>query len=183
MAIIRVGGHLGAGKTTLCKKLAEHLGYQYSYTGGIFREIAKERGLTIEEFYGQLVADSDLEKSVDNRQIALMMSSDNLVMEGRITAFLPCAFRPVNLFIRVDELTGALRQMNRPENKSRTINEMIALSRERVKNEKQRYQDLYGIPDHLDESCYDIVIDATHLSPEELFQEIIRQIEDHLKPA
>ncbi len=32
MAVIRVGGHLGAGKTTLCKKLAKHLGYEYSYT-------------------------------------------------------------------------------------------------------------------------------------------------------
>ncbi len=181
MAIIRVGGHLGAGKTTLCKKLAEHLGYQYSYTGGIFREMAKERGLTIEEFYSQLVADPALEKSVDDRQIALMMSKDNLVMEGRITAFLPCAFRPVNLFIKVDEQTGALRQMNRPENHSRTISEMIALSRKRVREEQERYRNLYQIPNHLDEKCYHLVVDSTHLSPENLLWEVVCQVKDHLK--
>lgn len=181
MAIIRVGGHLGAGKTTLCKKLAEHLGYQYSYTGGVFREMAKERGLTIEEFYSQLVADPALEKSVDDRQIDLMMSRDNLVMEGRITAFLPCAFRPVNLFIKVDEVEGVRRQMNRPENHGRTIYEMLVLSRKRVREERERYQLLYEIPDHLDEKCYHLVVDSTYLSPEELLQEVIRQIEDHLK--
>jgi predicted cytidylate kinase len=181
VAIIRVGGNLGSGKTTLCKKLAEHLGYQYSYTGGIFREMAKERGLTIEEFYSQLVADPVLEKSVDDRQIALMMSKDNLVMEGRITAFLPCAFRPVNLFIKVDETTGASRQLNRPENHDRTIDEMIALSRKRVRDERDRYWNLYRIPNHLDERCYHLVIDSTDLYPEELLQEVICQIEDYLK--
>src|SRR3989344_2592842 len=82
MAVICVGGHLGAGKTTLCKKLAKHLGYHYSYAGGMFREMAKERGLTIEEFYSQLVTDPVLEKSVDDRQIDLMMSRDGLIMEG-----------------------------------------------------------------------------------------------------
>ncbi len=181
MAIIRVGGHLGAGKTVLCKKLAEHLGYQYFYTGGIFREMAKERGLTIEEFYSQLVADPALEKSVDDRQVALMMSKDNLVMEGRISAFLPCAFRPVNLFIKVDEEVGVRRQMNRPENQGKTFEEMLALSRKRIQDELERYRILYQIPDHLDESCYDIVIDATFLSPDELFEETVRRIKAHLK--
>lgn len=181
MAIIRVGGHLGAGKTTLCKRLAEYLGYEYSYTGGIFREMAKERGLTIEEFYSQLVADPVLEKSVDDRQIALMMSRNNLVMEGRITAFLPCAFRPVNLFIKVDEAEGIRRQMNRAENQGKKFDEMLALTRRRVQDERERYRTLYQIPDHLDEGCYDIVIDSTRRSPDELLEETIRRIEDHLK--
>ena len=181
MAVIRVGGHLGAGKTTLCKRLAEHFGYRYSYTGGIFREMAKEKGLTIEEFYSQLVADPALEKSVDDRQVALMMTRDNLVMEGRITAFLPCAFRPIGLFIKVDETEGVRRQMNRPENQNKRFEEMLALSRRRVQDERERYRALYQIPDHLDESCYDIVVDATFLSPDELLKETVRRIEEHLK--
>jgi|SRR3989338_1983603 len=181
MAIIRVGGNLGAGKTTLCKRLAQYLDYQYTYTGGIFREMAAERGLSIEEFYKQLVADPELEKSVDDRQIKLMVTCDNLVAEGRITAFLPCAFKPVNLFIKVDEEVGVRRQMNRPENQGKTFEEMLVLTRERVENEKERYKNLYGILNHLDEKCYDIVIDATDLFPDELFEETVRQIENYLK--
>lgn len=183
MAIIRVGGNLGAGKTTLCKKLSEYLGYYYSYTGGIFREMAKEKGLALEEFYSQLEADPVLEKSVDDCQIALMMSRDNLVMEGRVMAFLPFSkvFRKINLFIKVDEDTGILRQMNRTENQDKTFEEMKALTRKRVQDEISRYKKLYNISNHLDENCYDIVVDSTHLSPDELLQEVIRQIEDYLK--
>lgn len=181
MAVIRVGGNLGAGKTTLCKRLAKYLEYEYSYTGGIFREMARERGLTIEEFYDQLVADPVLEKSVDDRQIALMMSRDNLVMEGRITAFLPCAFRPINLFIKVDETEGVRRQMNRPENRGKEFDEMLALTRKRIQDEQERYQILYQIPNHLDENCFDIVIDTTTLSPDEVFEEATHQIKKHLK--
>ncbi len=143
--------------------------------------MAKEKGLTIEEFYSQLIADPALEKSVDDRQVALMMARDNLVMEGRITAFLPCAFRPVNLFIKVDERVGAFRQLNRPENHGKTIDEMLVLSRKRADDERKRYWNLYQIPNHLDEKCYDLVIDSTQLSPEELLKEVIRQIEYHLK--
>ena len=60
VAIIRVGGNLGAGKTTVCKKLAEYLGYRYFNTGGVFREMAKERGLTIEKFYSQISSQTTL---------------------------------------------------------------------------------------------------------------------------
>lgn len=183
MAIIRVGGNLGAGKSTLCSRLAAYFGYEYSYTGGIFREMAKEKGLTIEEFYGQLVADPVLEKSIDDKQIALMMSKDNLVVEGRVAAFLPCSpgSRKINLFIKVDEETGVRRQMNRPENQSKTFEEMLVLSRKRIRDEQERYWSLYQIPDHLDEKCYDVVIDATHLSPDELFEETVRRVEEYLK--
>ena len=51
MAIITIGGNVGAGKTTLASKLAEALGYEDLSMGGLFREIAAERGMTIEEFY------------------------------------------------------------------------------------------------------------------------------------
>ena len=183
MAIIRVGGNLGAGKTTLCKRLAEHLKYRYSYAGGIFREMAAERNLSIEEFYKQLEAEPELEKSVDNRQVELMMTCENLVAEGRISAFLPYShqFRAIDLFIKVNEEVGVRRQMNRLENHGKTFEQMLALSRRRIQNEQDRYRSLYWIPDHLDEKCYDIVIDATNLSPDELFEETVRRIEKHLK--
>lgn len=110
-----------------------------------------------------------------------MMSKDDLVMEGRITAFLPCAFRPVNLFIKVDETEGVRRQMNRPENQGKEFNEMLVLTRKRIQDERERYQALYQISNHLDEKCYHLVVNSTHLSPEELLREVIRQIEDFLQ--
>jgi len=56
MAVIRVSGNIGSGKTTLSKRLAKELGYGYHYTGGIFRKLAAEAGLSIEDYYAQVSA-------------------------------------------------------------------------------------------------------------------------------
>ena len=176
MAIVRVGGNLGAGKTTLCEKLAEYLGYRYFCTGGIFREMAKERGLTIEEFYSQIASEPMLERGVDNRQIELMSACDDLVVEGRIAAFLPCSFKAVNVFLKVSEEEGVRRMLKREENKEHSLEEMLNLSRHRVKEEREHYRTLYGINDHLDEREYDIIIDTTWMSPEEALTATIRAI-------
>jgi adenylate kinase family enzyme len=47
--IITLGGHLGAGKSTLGKKLAEHFSYRQYSTGGLMREMASDRWVSIIE--------------------------------------------------------------------------------------------------------------------------------------
>ncbi len=49
-ATITVGGLAGTGTSTLSRRLAERLGLPYVYTGGLFREEAARRGLTLDEF-------------------------------------------------------------------------------------------------------------------------------------
>src|SRR5258708_3743076 len=87
MAIITIGGNVGAGKTTLAVRLANELGYKTLSMGGTFREMAAERGMTIEEFYGKLKNNPDLEKSADRAQRDLMQKEDDLVVQGRIAWF------------------------------------------------------------------------------------------------
>ncbi len=184
MAIIRVSGNLGSGKTTLCLRLADFLGYKNYYTGDIFRELAKEKGLSIEEFYKNMSSNPDLEKEIDNRQIKLMMEEDNLVVQGRLAPFQPCnsAVKKLNVFIKVSPEEGARRQLKRRENYGRTFEEMLSLSQERAKEEMHRYQLLYGIENYLDESKFDIVLDTTNLSKEESFKALLRLIEYSLEP-
>lgn len=47
--IITISGRQGAGKTTLAKNLSERLGYDFISVGDIQGQIARERGLTINE--------------------------------------------------------------------------------------------------------------------------------------
>lgn len=175
--VIRVGGNIGAGKTTLCNMLAVYLGYRYFSTGNVFRDMAKKRGLTIEEFYSQISSEPALEKAVDKGQTALMNTIDNLIVEGRIAAFLPCSFKTVNVFLKVDEEEGARRILRREENKERSFEEILNLSRQRVEEERARYRALYGIKDHLDEHKYDIIIDTSPMSPEEALAATVIAIE------
>lgn len=177
MTVIRVSGDLGSGKTTLCPRLAKALGYKYSYTGAIFRELAGERGLSIEAFYAQMVENPDLERSIDKRQETLMSKHPNLVVEGRVVPFLHCPFQTINVKIAVTPEEGIRRQLFRPENHNKTPEEMAELSEKRVEDERERYRALYGIDDYLLNEHFDIVIDTTDLNPEEAFELLMEKLQ------
>jgi len=49
-------------------------------------------------------------------------------------------------------------------------------TRERVESEKRRYIKFYGI-DLDDKSVYDMVIDTTHIKPEEIVEKILKEYE------
>ncbi len=181
MPVIRVSGNPGSGKTTLCKRLADYLRYGYSYTGGIFREFAKERGLSIEEFYKQVSSNPELEKSIDARQEKLMNERDNLIVEGRMAPFLSCAFKTINVKIAVSPGEGARRQLLRKENKNKALSEMIILSEERMNQERERYRALYGIDDYLADERFDIILDTTELDVDEAFEELLKAVNKLLK--
>ena len=103
MAIITFGGYIGSGKSTVAPLVAQALGYENLYVGGIFREIAKERGMSLEKFYASLASDPELERSVDARQIDLMHRS-NLVVQGRMAYFFAkqSGQPAINIFLAVD---------------------------------------------------------------------------------
>lgn len=178
MAVIRVTGHIGSGKSTLCKELAKALNYEYHYTGGIVRTMAAEMGLSIEDFYKWLERHPEKERSVDNRQEELMIEKDNLVVEGRMAPFLGCAFKTVNIFLRVHKEEGAKRLQKRPENRGKTIDELMQSAGEREDAERKRYWELYGLEDHLDENdpIFDIIIDTTRKTEEEVLKYALKWI-------
>ncbi len=180
--IIRISGNQGSGKTTMARRLAEKLGWQFSYTGGIFREMAREAGLAIEEFYAKMKADPELEKSIDRKQEALMMAEDNLVVDGRLAAFQNTVFPAFNIFLKVGRLEGARRQKLRSENRHRELEEVAASTDERMANERARYKDLYGIEDHMDESRFDYVLDTTELDEDAVFQSCLRAVMAKINP-
>lgn len=179
MAIIRVSGNLGSGKTTICERLAVALGYENHYTGQVFRDLAKEKGLSIEVFYKQMVDNPELEKDIDNRQAMLMLTKDNIVVQGRMAPFLPWkpGCKKIDIFFKVSDEEGARRQLQRKENKDKSLEEMIRLSNERTNEERERYGMLYPhIPDYLNEALFDIVIDTTYLNPDQVFEKLFNKI-------
>jgi predicted cytidylate kinase len=183
MAIITIGGHVGAGKTTLANRLAEALGYENLYMGAIFRKIAAERGMTIEEFYAKLQEDPKLEQSIDERQSKLMSEKDNLVVQGRVAWFFAKGsfFTVFNIFLAVDPAVGAERSAQRPENQGRPIAEIKRANAARMRTEVERYKNLYGIENFLDPGHYDYILDTTSMSEDEVLAKMIEKIKDRIE--
>ncbi len=183
MAIITIGGNVGAGKTTLAARLAETLGYEELYMGGLFREIAAERGMTIEAFYADLKNDPKLEQSVDERQAKLMREKDNLVIQGRVAWFFSkgSLFTVFNVFLAVDPVVGAERSGRRPENVGRPIQEVKLANAVRAQQEVERYRKLYGINNFLDPGHYDYVLDTSRLTEDEVLAKIVEKIDERIE--
>ncbi len=181
MAIITIGGNLGAGKTTLAEKLAPALGYEELYVGAIFREMGAERGMTIEEFYAEIKNDPALERSVDDRQAKLMQEKDNLVVQGRVAWFFAqkSPFKKINILLTVEPNTGAQLVAERKENAGKSIEEVAAVTVNGTHNERERYKLLYSIEDYFDPAHYDIILDTSHLTAEEVFKNVIGDLNRH----
>ncbi len=176
--IITIGGNLGAGKTTLANNLANELHYAQLYVGGIFREMAAEKNLTIEQFYSQLKEDPALEQAVDQRQATMMREKDDLIVQGRVAWYFAktSPFKVFNILLTVNPVTGAARAGEKKENIGKTTNEMAAATADREKMERERYKMLYGIENHLDPAQYDFVLDTTSLTEQEVFDRVMTAV-------
>lgn len=181
MPIIAISGHPAAGKTVLANKLAPALGFENFYMGQIFRDLAAEAGLDINEFYKKLKEDPELEKSIDQKQIELMQTKNNLVIQGRMTPFLPCVFGKINILLQVDAKTAARRLSQDEKNKGKSLEELESWFNERIRTERARYRklygEIYGIEDHFDPKRFDIVIDTTLLTPEKVLEIALDSVE------
>lgn len=174
-----MSGHPGAGKTTVRKMLAATLRCESFYAGDMVRALSAET--PIEDFYVELGKHPEIEAVLDERQAQLLRMHEHIILEGRVAPFLAPNIATVKILLTVTPEEGARRQQLRPENQRRSIAELIEGTRKRISTERQRYQTLYHIPDHLDPACFDVVLDTTHASPQEVIATILKRIKT-LKP-
>ncbi len=179
--IISISGNQGSGKSTIAKRLAETLGWPRYYIGGMRREAALKRGLTLAEYnkLGETDPSTDLE--VDEYQKKLGQTKDNFVIEGRTSwYFIPHSLK---IYLNVSDEEGARRILlaNRDgEDKYMTTFEdvLASIQRRRISDDK-RYQQLFGINAH-DLSNFDYVIDTTELNQNEVFSQVYEIIQKEL---
>ena len=177
--IISINGPEGSGKSTLAKKLAETLGWPRYYMGGLRRKMAKERGLTLEEYNKLGETDPTTDKEVDDYQKKLGETEDNFIIEGRTSwFFIPHSLK---LYIDVKDTIAAARiwkdlkenSVKRNEGKNLdSVSDVLKSIRRRQKSDIVRYKKYYKIDVH-DKSHYDFIINTSKLSADEAFAEIL----------
>jgi cytidylate kinase len=152
---LTIGGPPGSGTTSIAKMLSENHGLSYIYAGMIFREMAKEKGLSLAEFSRLAESDESFDRSVDKRMAELAMAGKDTIEEGRMAAFVVQApdikiWLDAPLDVRVSRIA---------DREGLTEDMVKAMTIDRQKSETQRYRRYYEI-DIYDLSNYDIVINT-----------------------
>lgn len=187
--IISVSGAPGSGKSTFARRLAEVLDWPRYYIGGIRREQAAKRGLSLAEYNKLGETDPATDREVDDYQRELGLTEDNFVIEGRTSwFFIP---QSLKIYLDVNEDEGARRifsdlQHNSKRNEDNDLKSVEAVkesTKRRLESDNLRYKQYYGIEAY-NPSNYDFYFDTTGISPDEVFLRVYEFIKARLdKPS
>ena len=87
MTTITVSGLPGSGTTTIAKLLEKKLGLKYVYSGDIFRKMAKQYNMSLEEFGSYCEKHREIDEQLDKYQLEILHKG-NVIVEGRITGWI-----------------------------------------------------------------------------------------------
>lgn len=160
--IITIAGALGSGKSSTAKLVAQELGYKHFSSGDLFRAIAKERGVSIEEINKTAELEQEIDHATDAR-LRDMAHGSELVIDSRMAYhWMPNSFK---VYLNLAPQTAAERIFSHIKNEGRmsqsaeSVEAVLRATTERRESEKKRYWNLYQV-DADDLSPFDAVIDT-----------------------
>lgn len=184
--IVSLSGAHGSGKSTLALKLSEKLGWPRYYMGGLSREAAAKRGMTLAEFNALSESDPEIDKELDEYQRELGKNQDNFIIEGYTSwYFIPHSLK---IYLDTDQEVAAKRiwedisKNGARKNEDKNMNswqDVSASIGRRLQNEINRYRGFYNIDVH-DKNNYDYYLDATNLSPEEALTDVYNFVKSNI---
>jgi predicted cytidylate kinase len=174
MAVITISGTPGSGKSTIANLLNEKLDLRYVYSGMLFRETAEKYKMSLAEFGKFCEKNSDVDKELDKRQVEILKQGD-VILEGRLAGWLAYQNKipAFKVFIDADIETRASRIVNREKG---DVEKRKKENIERERSEKARYKNYYNI-DISDTSIYDLVIDSSDKTPNEIVEIILNKVQ------
>lgn len=180
LMIITISGMPGSGKSTIGRRLAEHLGYHRYDMGGLRRKLAAERNMTLAEFNALGEKEEFTDRDVDAYVTKLGETEDNFVIESRTAFhFIP---KGIHLLLDVDPAEGARRifqhlqesggALRNEDVNLQTAEDVLKSNQGRMASDRKRYAQYYNL-DVFNPAHYDLVVDTTYLTEDEVFLKIV----------
>lgn len=174
---ISISGTPASGKSSIARKVAEKLGYKHFSMGDLQREIANEKGVTIQELSKLECQDESIDKMLDEKQKKLGQDNDNFVIDSRLAPhFIPDA---VKIFVDADPNIRAERRLNQKRNEEsfESPSDAHDSMMQRQKTDRDRFVKYYNF-DFLDMTNYDLVLDTSGVTIDEGAEKIKAFVEN-----
>lgn len=152
--VITVSGYHGSGRSTHATRLAETFGLRFVSSGTIFRQLAKERGLSLEEMSKLTEEDSEIDRQIDERAKE-ESKKPGVVIDATLAGWI--AEDPdIRIFLLASS-EERIRRIADREDTSFDEAEKETVARE--ESEKERFRTYYNF-DLEDLSIYDVVLNT-----------------------
>lgn len=156
VVVITISGSAGTGKSVNGESLAGRLGLRYISAGKIFRRLAEERNLTLEQFSKQAEKDTKIDLELDRRMREEAQRGD-VVLEGRLVAWMTKDLNAYRIKLHCP-LETRIKRIAKRENRSPSEVKNVTILRE--ESERKRYRELYNI-DIEDYEIYDLILNTS----------------------
>ena len=179
--LISITGRLGSGKSTVCNIMKERYGFEIYSTGTINREFARRLGISTLELNKRLNEDPSLDHEIDGTVTRLSeeRKDDKLIFDSRMAwHFAKDTFK---IFLTIEPMEAARRVMKDQrgaEERYTDVNDACDKLVERSRVERDRFVDIYGV-DYYDYNNFNIVVDTTSRTPEEVVAIIMENYEKY----
>jgi cytidylate kinase len=154
--IITVSGPHGTGKSTYAAQLAEALRIRHVSAGALFRRIAKEKRISLEELGEKALEDPSIDKLVDERTIA-EAAKRNVVVDGQLAGWVLKDRSDLRIYLTAPEDVRLERIAKRDKV---TVEEARVQTDQRESVQRERYSRHYGFQVE-DRSIYHLVLDTS----------------------
>ena len=154
--IITVSGPHGTGKSTYAARLAKALRIQHVSAGTVFRRIAKEKKISLEELGEKALEDPSIDKLVDERTIA-EADKGNVVVDGQLAGWILKDRSDLRIYLTAPEDIRLERIAKRDKV---GLREARAQTEQRESVQRERYLRHYGFQVE-DRSIYHLILDTS----------------------
>lgn len=174
--IIALSGDLAAGKGTVSELLIKDLNYGIYRNGEYARKLAADMGLSITSFNEYLAEHPEIDIQIEKSAAEYAKEHNNFIIDARLGWYaVPESFK---VYLRVDINEAARRAFVDAKRKNTenflTVQEQKQDLIKRFNLENERYWKLYHVHKE-DMSNYDLVIDTTNITPQEVCELIKRE--------
>lgn len=162
--VIVISGSPGSGKSTYAKRLAGDLKLKYFNTGEIFREIAKERGLSLIELSRLAEDDPSIDLEIDRRTLQRALGG-GVVIDSHLAGWVLSDIADFSVYLKAPVNVRVFRISERErKNISVTLTETL----KRELSQWNRFNKYYGY-DLTDLNHFDLIIDTSILDINEIY--------------